>query len=187
MGSHVCSIFFPILIVDICDLQGEEYKLLWPKQQEFVRMAARFGATIVPFGAVGEDDIAELVLDYYDLMKIPVVNGYVRDATSKSIKIRDENQGEVANQAFYIPGLLPKVPGRFYFLFGKPIETKGKGEILEDREKANQLYLHVKSEVESCLAYLLKKREDDPYRSIIDRTVYRALRSPSNEVPAFDP
>jgi hypothetical protein len=25
-----------------------------------VRMAARFGATIVPFGAVGEDDIAEV-------------------------------------------------------------------------------------------------------------------------------
>ncbi|KAJ6928927.1 hypothetical protein NC652_012940 [Populus alba x Populus x berolinensis] len=39
--------------------KGEEYKLIWPKQQEFIRMAARFGATIVPFGAVGEDDIAE--------------------------------------------------------------------------------------------------------------------------------
>ncbi|KAL3591332.1 hypothetical protein D5086_009972 [Populus alba] len=184
-NSHV--LLYPGGVREAFHYRGEEYKLIWPKQQEFIRMAARFGATIVPFGAVGEDDIAELVLDYNDLMKIPVVNGYVRDATSKSIKIRDENQGEVANQAFYIPGLLPKVPGRFYFLFGKPIETKGKGEILEDREKANQLYLHVKSEVESCLAYLLKKREDDPYRSIIDRTVYRALRSPSNEVPAFDP
>ncbi|TXG65646.1 hypothetical protein EZV62_006921 [Acer yangbiense] len=38
---------------------GEEYKCIWPDQQEFVRMAARFGATIVPFGAVGEDDIAD--------------------------------------------------------------------------------------------------------------------------------
>ncbi|KAH8507452.1 hypothetical protein H0E87_009841 [Populus deltoides] len=184
-NSHV--LLYPGGVREAFHYRGEEYKLIWPKQQEFVRMAARFGATIVPFGAVGEDDIAELVLDYNDLMKIPVVNGYVRDATRKSIKIRDENQGEVANQVFYIPGLLPKVPGRFYFLFGKPIETKGKGEMLEDRENANQLYLHIKSEVESCLAYLLKKREDDPYRSIIDRTVYRAFRSPSNEVPAFDP
>lgn len=184
-NSHV--LLYPGGVREAFHYRGEEYKLIWPKQQEFVRMAARFGATIVPFGAVGEDDIAELVLDYNDLMKIPVVNGYVRDATRKSTKIRDENQGEVANQVFYIPGLLPKVPGRFYFLFGKPIETKGKGEILEDRENANQLYQHIKSEVESCLAYLLKKREDDPYRSIIDRTVYRALRSPSNEVPAFDP
>lgn len=40
--------------------QGEKYKLFWPDQPEFVRMAAKFGATIVPFGAVGEDDIVEV-------------------------------------------------------------------------------------------------------------------------------
>lgn len=34
--------------------------MIWPDQPEFVRMAARFGATIVPFGAVGEDDLAEV-------------------------------------------------------------------------------------------------------------------------------
>ncbi|KAG5244936.1 acyltransferase protein [Salix suchowensis] len=138
-NSHV--LLYPGGAREAFHYKGEEYKLIWPKQQEFVRMAARFGATIVPFGAVGEDDIAELVLDYNDLMKIPVVNGYIRDAARKSIKIRDESQGEVANQIFYLPGLLPKVPGRFYYLFGKPIETKGKGEMLEDKENANQLYL----------------------------------------------
>lgn len=40
--------------------QGEEYKLFWPEQTEFVRMAARFGAKIVPFGVVGEDDFFEV-------------------------------------------------------------------------------------------------------------------------------
>ncbi|KAK7395961.1 hypothetical protein VNO78_16601 [Psophocarpus tetragonolobus] len=40
--------------------QGEEYKLFWPEQSEFVRMAARFGATIVPFGVVGEDDLGQV-------------------------------------------------------------------------------------------------------------------------------
>lgn len=44
-----------------CD-QGEAYKLFWPDQPEFVRMAARFGATIVPFGVVGEDDLVEVSL-----------------------------------------------------------------------------------------------------------------------------
>ena len=39
--------------------KGEEYKLFWPEQSEFVRMAARFGAKIVPFVAVGEDDLGE--------------------------------------------------------------------------------------------------------------------------------
>lgn len=41
-------------------LQGEEYKLFWPEQPEFVRMTAKFGATIVPFGVVGEDDLVEV-------------------------------------------------------------------------------------------------------------------------------
>ena len=32
--------------------KNEDYKLFWPASSEFVRMAARFGATIVPFAAV---------------------------------------------------------------------------------------------------------------------------------------
>lgn len=36
--------------------------MFWPERSEFVRMAARFGATIIPFGAVGEDDLAQVSL-----------------------------------------------------------------------------------------------------------------------------
>ncbi|XP_022747720.1 acyltransferase-like protein At1g54570, chloroplastic isoform X2 [Durio zibethinus] len=165
--------------------KGEQYKLFWPNKPEFVRMAARFGATIVPFGTVGEDDIVELVLDYHDLMNIPVVNDIIKDASRDGIKIRDETKGEVGNQELFIPGLLPKIPGRFYYLFGKPIKLKGREDLLVDREDANEMYLQVKSEVEQCIAYLLKKREEDPYRSIIDRTIYRALYAPLDQVPSF--
>jgi len=42
------------------NFQGEEYKLFWPDEAEFVRMAALFGATIIPFGCVGEDDFLEV-------------------------------------------------------------------------------------------------------------------------------
>ncbi|XP_072954046.1 phytyl ester synthase 1, chloroplastic isoform X2 [Typha angustifolia] len=59
--------------------KGEEYKLFWPDQPEFVRMAARFGATIVPFGAVGEDDVTELVLDYNDLKNIPFTREWIEE------------------------------------------------------------------------------------------------------------
>lgn len=38
---------------------------------------------------------------------------------------RNDASGEVANQDIHLPGILPKMPGRFYFLFGKPIETEG--------------------------------------------------------------
>ncbi|KAF8387912.1 hypothetical protein HHK36_026574 [Tetracentron sinense] len=167
--------------------KGEEYKLFWPDQPEFVRMAARFGATIVPFGVVGEDDIVEMVLDYNDLMRIPFVSDYIKKFNEGSTNIRADANGEVANQDLFLPGLLPKIPGRIYVLFGKPIETKGRMKMLKDRENANVLYLQIKSEVESMMTYLIKKREEDPYRSIIQRTAYRAISAPVHQVPTFDP
>ncbi|KAM7280103.1 hypothetical protein ACFE04_007237 [Oxalis oulophora] len=183
--SHV--LLYPGGAREALHYKGEEYKLFWPKQQEFVRMAARFGATIVPFGVVGEDDLVELVLDYNDLMQIPIVNDYVKDMASQAERIRDETDGEVANQSLFIPGILPKVPGRLYYFFGKPIQTKGRELELKDKGKANELYLEVKSEVERNIAYLLKKREEDPYRNILDRTLYQLLQSSSSDIPTFEP
>ncbi|CAK9163804.1 unnamed protein product, partial [Ilex paraguariensis] len=55
--SHV--LLYPGGVREAFHQKGEQYKLFWPDQPEFVRMAARFGATIVPFGAIGEDDVTE--------------------------------------------------------------------------------------------------------------------------------
>jgi hypothetical protein len=35
---------------------GQEYQLFWKESPDFVRLAARCGAIIVPFAAVGADD-----------------------------------------------------------------------------------------------------------------------------------
>lgn len=50
--------------------KGEEYKLFGPDQPKFVRMAAKYRDTMVPFGSIKEDDITELVLQYENMMKI---------------------------------------------------------------------------------------------------------------------
>lgn len=55
-----------------------------------------------------------------------------------------------------------------------------------DRQKANTLYLEVKSEVESCLAYLKEKRERDPYRSILSRLFYMSTQASTSEIPTFE-
>nr|GEV80259.1 acyltransferase-like protein At1g54570, chloroplastic [Tanacetum cinerariifolium] len=167
--------------------KGEEYKLFWPDQPEFVRMAAKFGATIVPFGAVGEDDLAELVLDYDDVMKIPVLNDYIKKTNERGIRLRTDMEGEVANQDFYFPGLLPKVPGRLYYLFGKPIRTAGREKMLKDRENAKELYTQIQSEVENSMAYLIKKREEDPYRGVVNRVLNQPISTPVHQVPTFEP
>ncbi|XP_038972247.1 acyltransferase-like protein At1g54570, chloroplastic [Phoenix dactylifera] len=161
--------------------KGEKYKLFWPVQPGFVRMAAQFGATIVPFAVVGEDDIGELLMDYDDMMSIPFVKDRIKDFNENK-NIRNDDR----NQDIFVPFVCPKLPGRFYYLFGKPIITSGK-ELLKDRQTASALYLHVKSEVERIISYLLKKREEDIYRGIIPRTLYQVTWGSDHQVPTFEP
>ncbi|KAL6139161.1 hypothetical protein ACLB2K_064438 [Fragaria x ananassa] len=118
---------------------GEAYKLFWPEQSEFVRMAARFGVKIVPFGIVGEDDFYDILCDYEDQIKIPFLKKYMDELTDEVGKLRITVDGEVGNQDAHFLGILPKSPGRFYFHFGKPIETEGRKEELRDRKKAHEL------------------------------------------------
>ncbi|KAM7267133.1 hypothetical protein ACFE04_009299 [Oxalis oulophora] len=165
---------------------GEEYKLFWPERSEFVRMAARFGAKIVPFGAVGEDDLAEVVVDYDDLMKMSYFRDQIEQLSEQTVNVRSGEEGEVANQQLHMPWILPKPPGRFYYYFGKPIETAGRKKELKDRENAHELYLEVKSEVEKLIGYLKEKREHDPYRSIVARTTYQATHGFTSDVPSFE-
>lgn len=67
---------------------------------------------------------------------------------------RQNLSGEIADQQFHLPVVLPKGIGRFYFLFQKPIVTAGREEELRDRKKVGELYRHVKGEVETALQYL---------------------------------
>ncbi|XP_020522953.1 acyltransferase-like protein At1g54570, chloroplastic isoform X1 [Amborella trichopoda] len=166
--------------------KGEEYKLFWPEHSEFIRMAASFGATIIPFGAVGEDDVAELLLDYDDLIKIPYIRDQIEDLNRDGIRLRTGVPGEVGNQDLYLPGMFPKIPGRFYCLFGGPIQTKGMKNELKDKAKAHAMYLQVKSKVEKLIAYLKEKRELDPYRGLLPRLLYQATHGFTSKVPTFE-
>ncbi|KAG4912584.1 hypothetical protein JHK86_053017 [Glycine max] len=182
--SHV--LLYPGGMREALHRKGEEYKLFWPEQSEFVRMAARFGAKIVPFGAVGEDDLGEVVFDYDDLVKIPYFRSEIESLTNEATQLRSDAGGEVANQPVHMPLILPKVPGRFYYYFGKPLEMEGRKQELRDRKKAHEIYLQVKSEVERCIAYLKVKRESDPYRGIGPRLLYQATHGFESEVPTFE-
>ncbi|KAF5797070.1 hypothetical protein HanRHA438_Chr08g0371381 [Helianthus annuus] len=83
---------------------------------------------------------------------------------------------------------MPKIPGRFYYLFGKPIKTKGLEKILNDKDMSQALYAQVKRVVETNIAYLIKRRDEDPYRSFVKRVVFQAKTStPWDKVPTFDP
>ncbi|RZC59649.1 hypothetical protein C5167_006958 [Papaver somniferum] len=184
-NSHV--LLYPGGVREAFHGKGEENKLFWPSQSEFVRVASRFGSKIIPFGVVGADDLGDIVLDYDDLMKIPYVKDVINELNDGVVQLRTDTEGEVAKQKFYLPGLLPKLPGRFYYLFGKPIQTQGRTNELRDKEKAQELYMHTKSEVENSIKYLKEKRETDPYRSLLSRLLYQATHDSNAEIPTFEP
>ncbi|KAK1257380.1 Acyltransferase-like protein [Acorus gramineus] len=158
----------------ICLTHGEEYKLFWPEQSEFVRMSAKFGAKIIPFAVMGEDDVCEVRISSQLKRFLLLCN------------CRANAAGEVGNQDLHLPWMLPKFPGRFYYLFGRPIETEGMEEELRDRERAQEFYLQVKSEVENCMSYLKEKREKDPYRNLLPRVLHQATHGFTSEIPTFE-
>lgn len=53
--------------------RGKKYQLFWPEKAEFIRMAAKFGATVVPFAGVGSEDALTILLDQNDIRQIPVI------------------------------------------------------------------------------------------------------------------
>jgi hypothetical protein len=68
--------------------KGEQYRLFWPEEQEFVRMAAKFGATIIPFSAVGSEDGFDMVMDAKEIQELPFVGDFVRGRLSEIPRAR---------------------------------------------------------------------------------------------------
>ncbi|KAF5961514.1 hypothetical protein HYC85_002723 [Camellia sinensis] len=171
---------------------GEEYKLFWPERSEFVRMAARFGTTIIPFGAVGEDDFGQVFFDYDDQMKIPHFKNEIENGKQEAVQLR-RTKGVLVKRLTSMERLQTKTTPStnstetsrpFLLLVWKAncnrrlmqssFHGKGRKQELKDREKTHELYLEVKSKVERCIAYLKEKRENDPYKNLLPRLIYQA-------------
>ncbi|KAI3690041.1 hypothetical protein L2E82_48016 [Cichorium intybus] len=188
MARNSYTLLYPGGARESLHRKGESGKLFWPEKQEFVRMAVKFGATIVPFGVVGEDDMSELLIDYNEMKKIPFLNNLVNEFNQGKSNLREELGGEIAKQPLHFPIFLPKLPGRLYAMFGKPIRTKGKENMLDDKDYIRELYLQIRRDVEKNIAYLLKKRKNDPYRSVVQRFLWMQMNNGDlDRVPSFDP
>lgn len=100
---------------------------------------------------------------------------------------REGMGGEIAKQHFHLPYILPKRPGRLYYVFGKPIRTKGKENMSNDKDYMQELYSQIRCDVENNMAYLLKKREEDPYRDIVERFTWLMIYGTLDQIPSFEP
>lgn len=101
-------------------MKGEKYQLFWPEESEFVRMAAKFGATIVPLAGVGLEDSIDILLDANEIDDIPVVNTYVKNQLAKYVpSARTGVSGEVGIEGKILTvSLFPRIiSSSFYIMF----------------------------------------------------------------------
>ena len=156
---------------------GESYKLFWPEgTSDFARVAARFGATIVPVAAVGAEESFEMILDADELLALPVVGDRLRESAKSAPVGR-------AGERFVGPLSVPTLPDRFYFCFGRPIETDAVDA--SDAAACEELYSEVQRELEGDLAWLLARRTEDPYRAPVPRVPVEASWEWKKQAPSF--
>ena len=180
-------LLFPGGVREAYRRKNEEYKLFWPKRAEFVRMAAKYNAVIVPFGATGIDDSLNIVLDNKELQQAPFIG---KALTQRSSKLPQARRGVSANEddgdleeSFVAPLAAPKFPPRrMYFVFRKPIFLDES--LVNDKKECARVYELVKAEVEAGLRFSLKGRELDPYADFGRRFVWETLNR-GKQAPTF--
>jgi len=164
--------------------KGEDYKLFWPEKAEFVRMAAKFNAIIVPFAAIGAEDSMELVLDGPELERLPFIGDSVRERASRMPFARAGGiESQVEGERFVSPLIRPLAPDRWYFRAMQPIDTSSIDR--NDSDAVAKCYMECQTSVSDGIQWLLERRERDQYRDLPPRMLYAATNGGTKEIPTF--
>ena len=83
-----CVLLYPGGARESFKLKNETYQLFWPEKPEFVRMAAKFNATIVTLASVGVEDSFEIVMDREDIMQTPILKDIARQQLQRQPEAR---------------------------------------------------------------------------------------------------
>lgn len=142
--------------------RGEKYQIMWKERLGFVQLAVEHAYPIVPFAAVGAEEMFDILIDEDNPM-------YGRFAAAVKRLTGWPVQPLVRGIG---PTPIPR-PERLYFWFGEPVETDSLRNDPTDRQ-IRRLRDVVRREVEGGIAFLLDQRENDPLRSARSRL----LRSP---------
>lgn len=181
MESSQAGLLFPGGVREVFHGKDEAYQLFWPEKVDFVRVAARFNATIVPISAVGAADSANVLIDAPDMLTLPFGLGERAANNTKNV-ISARYDMTDSEELFQPPLVVPKpLPSRHYFVFGQPFDTSDIGH--KDKEACSKVYSDVKSELERGLADVLKAREKDPFKDTVSRLAYE--RFYGKQAPTF--
>jgi 1-acyl-sn-glycerol-3-phosphate acyltransferase len=131
------------------------YELQWKERYGFVKLAAKHGYTIMPFGLVGPDEFYGHLMEGQDLpdsalgkilTRLGILNDDIRSDILPPIPI-----GSMGT-------LLPK-PQRCYLGFGQPIDLSRYKDKKPTQKTVQSIRSRVAKEIETQMAELLIARE----------------------------
>ncbi len=174
MQTGQAGLLFPGGVREVFHGKDEAYELFWPEGKlDFVRIAAKFNATIVPISAIGAADSANILVDAPDMLKLPFGLGERAANTTQNVMAARYDQ-DASDELFQPPLVTPKLlPARHYFIFGKPFDTSHVDH--KDMDECSELYAGVKGELRRGLDDLLEAREKDPYKDTARRIALEQL------------
>lgn len=157
----------------------ESYPLYWPEKTDFVRVAAKLNATVVPLSAIGMAESVNVLLRSQDLLRIPVLGERTRNltATLSNARFDRPNEGDDLAPELVAPG----IPARNYFLFGRARDFTSVDP--SDRRACERIYRQIEGDVRSGLDLLMAARKRDPFGNTPVRLAYE--QTFQKKAPAF--
>lgn len=169
MRAGECVLVFPGGAREAFKRGDQRYQLLWGQRLGFARLALRHGALIVPFAAVGADDVWQVLADQDQVLASPL------GAVVRALGVRKDVVPPVlVGQG---PLGLPAIR-RQYFAFMPPVPT-ADWQGRDDDEAAWEVRRLVEGSVEQGIERLLALRQEDPDSDagpIVQETVARGMK-----------
>jgi 1-acyl-sn-glycerol-3-phosphate acyltransferase len=177
MAAEESIVVFPGGGREVFKRKGEKYRLVWGNRLGFVRLAVEHGYPIVPFAAVGAEECYDILLDAGDVLRVAPWLARLPRIDELPPLVRGIGLSAIPR------------PERFYFAFGRAIETTSLAGRAGDERLCVALRDEVAAAIETGLAFLLGERERDPDRGVATRAVRRLLgvAAPPETMPASPP
>lgn len=127
-GQHI--IVFPGGAREVMKNRGEEYTLVWKRRTGFARMAMQHGYDIIPFTAIGADDIYKIRYDSQSFQQSLLGKLATQTGVMDTLFRGGDTMGPIVSG---IAGTSMPRPEKMYFMFGERIPTKHLQERFNDK------------------------------------------------------
>ncbi len=142
--------------------RGQQYQLLWRERIGFARLAIEHRYPIVPFAAVGVDDMLDVIVDQNTPIYGPLARRYE--------KLMGFPTPPIVRGIGPTP--IPRLD-RLYFWLGDPIDSGRFGSRYDDTAAARALRDEVKHAILGGIQFLRDERDQDPNRGLTSRLLHR--------------